>query len=86
VCAGISYALVATTAALTGAKGRVVLPLLAAAAVGIYYWYAAPLIAEALGVGGTVATGIRVVALLVVAVWLAAAIRAPVDARLEAAL
>ena len=86
VCAAISYALVAAGTALTGARGRMVLPLLAGAAVGMYYWFAAPLIAEALGAGAPVGTAIRVVALLVVTAWLSAAIRAPVSARLEATL
>lgn len=86
VCAVISYALVAAGTALTGAQGRLVLPLLAGTAVGIYYWFAAPLIAEALGVSASVGTLIRIVALLVVAAWLSSALRAPMDARLEAAL
>ena len=62
------------------------MPLLAAAAVGIYYWFAAPLIAEALRLNPAVATAIRVSTLVVVAMWLSAALRAPVDARLESAL
>ncbi len=86
VCAVISYALVAAGTTLTGARGDLVLPLLAAVAVGIYYWFAAPLIAEALGVSASVGTVIRVVALLVVAAWLSSALRTPMDVRLEAAL
>lgn len=86
VCALISYALVAAATGLTGAQGHMMLPLLAGTAVGIYYWFAAPLIAEALGVSTSVATVIRVVALLVVAAWLSSALRTPVSARMEAVL
>ena len=86
VCAVISYALVAGGTTLTGAQGRLVLPLLAGVAVGLYYWFAAPLIAEALGVSASVGTAIRVAALLVVAAWLSSALRTPMDTRLEAAL
>ncbi len=86
VCASLSYAAVFSIAALTGAQGRVLLPLLAAAAVGIYYWFAAPLIAEALGITPAAGGFVRVAALLVVVVWLSSALRAPVQARLEVTL
>lgn len=85
VCAAISYATVASVTALTGIDGSVVLPVLAGTAAGSYYWFAAPLIAQALGVPRSVGTGMRVVALLFVAAWLSSALRAPVDARFKAA-
>jgi len=86
VCAAISYALVVGITTLTGAQGRLVLPLLAATAVGIYYWFASPLIVEALALAPAIAGVIRVTTLLVVAAWLASALRAPENARLENAL
>ena len=86
VCAMISYALVLSVTMLSGAQGRVVLPLLAATAVSIYYWFAAPLIAEALGASSAAGTAIRVFTLLVVVAWLSSALRAPVRTRVEAVL
>jgi len=75
LCAAASYVLVAAGTAVTGARGEAVFPLLAAAAVGLYYWYASPSIAETLGLGGGAVTGLRVLTSFVVVTWLAAALR-----------
>jgi hypothetical protein len=82
----ISYAIVTAVTMFAGVEFQVVLPTLAAAAVGIYYWYAAPLMAEALGATAAVAVGIRVVALILVVAWLGTALRAPASKRMEVAL
>lgn len=61
------------TAGLVGAFGftaRVVLPFLAATAAGLYYWFASPLVAEALGLGEVGAVVLRAAAFALVAVWL----------------
>jgi len=84
--AAVSYAIVAAVTMLAGIDFQVMLPMLAATAVGIYYWYAAPLIAAALGTTAAVAVGIRVVALILVVAWLGAALRAPASKRMEVAL
>ena len=86
VYSAISYAIAAAVTQLAGVDFQVMLPALAAAAVGIYYWFAAPLMAEAVGAPEAVATAIRVVALLVVVAWLGSALRAPASQRLEAVL
>ncbi len=44
--------------------------VLAAAAGGLYYWFAAPLIASALGISGVGTVAIRAAALTLVAFWL----------------
>jgi hypothetical protein len=82
----ISYVLVWGLTTLTGAQGRIILPLLASAAVAIYYWFAAPLIATALGLPDSAGAAIRVATLLAVGVWLSSALRAPLDARMETVL
>jgi len=69
-----SFVLVGALATLTELHAHVALPLLAAAAVGLYYWFSAPLIATALGLPPWAATSIRVGALLLVVVWLSSAI------------
>ncbi len=69
------YALVAVIVVGASLQSKVALPLLAAAAVGLYYWYASPLILEALGTSGGATTPLRVVMLAFVAVWLASAMR-----------
>ncbi len=65
-----SYALTALTVLLLKVPAARMLPVLAAAAVGLYYWYAGPLVAEALAVGAAGALVIRVLALGLTAVWL----------------
>lgn len=46
------------------------LPVLAAAAVGIYYWFAAPIVSDAIGTAAAGAVVIRVTMLVLVGVWL----------------
>lgn len=69
-----SFVLVGAITTLTELDARLALPLLAAAAVGLYYWFSAPLIATALGLPPWAATPIRTGALLLIAVWLASAL------------
>lgn len=49
---------------------RLVLPLIAALAGGLYYWYAGPAVARALGTPVEVGTGVRVLGIGVVGAWL----------------
>ena len=56
-------------------RAVVVLPVLAAAAVGLYYWFAAPQVASTLGVVGAGTVVIRSAALVLVGVWLWRALR-----------
>ncbi len=49
---------------------RLALPLLAAAAGGIYYWYAGPAIMSQLAAGTWVGAGVRIVGIGLVAMWL----------------
>jgi hypothetical protein len=56
---------------------RLALAILGASAAGLYYWFTAPTLAEALGLGSSVALGIRIAALALVAVWLARAVQRP---------
>lgn len=65
-----SYALTALTVLLLKVRAARMLPVLGAASVGLYYWYAAPLMATALALGDTGAAAIRVLALGLVAFWL----------------
>jgi hypothetical protein len=48
---------------------RLVLPLIAAAAGGIYYWYAGPAIMSQLAVGEWLGSGVRIVGIGLVASW-----------------
>ena len=70
-----SLAVVLLLVGLTGLKPTVVLPLLGAAAVGCYYWFAAPGLGAAYGTPETGPMVIRVAALAIVLVWLRAALR-----------
>ncbi|MGD8331524.1 MAG: hypothetical protein PVJ49_18980 [Acidobacteriota bacterium] len=69
-----SFVVVGAITMLTELDARVALPLLAATAVGLYYWFSAPLIAIALALPSWAATPIRTAALLLVAVWLSSAL------------
>lgn len=51
-------------------KPTTALPLLGAAAVAIYYWFAAPTIAGSWGLGSTITTAIRIAAAVLLAIWL----------------
>jgi hypothetical protein len=53
---------------------RVVLPLLAAAAGALYYWYAGPAITTHLGAGHSLGEAIRIAGIGVVATWLVRAL------------
>ncbi len=50
--------------------GTLALPLIGAGALTLYYWYAAPALATAYGVGGWGPVGFRVVFFLLIALWL----------------
>jgi hypothetical protein len=65
-----SYALVWVVAGATKLSAARLVPGLAATAAGVYYWYAAPIMAEALSVATVGTLSIRVAALALVAVWL----------------
>jgi hypothetical protein len=74
-----SYLLVAGLALATKASARAFMPALAAAAVGIYYWFSGPIVSGALGLddgpgsAGTAsvpAIAIRAVAFALIALWL----------------
>ncbi len=64
-----SYVL--TTLVVVGGRisSAILLPALAALAVGFYYWFAAPGMVTPLGGGSIAAAGVRVVALALVGVW-----------------
>ena len=66
-----SYSMVAVLTIVFRARAAIVMPLLGAVAVGLYYWYAAPTIAEAFWAPSAGATVVRGLALLLVGVWLA---------------
>ena len=68
--AGGSYLLVAGIVWLLKARASIVLPVLAAAAVGLYYWFVAPTVAATLGVPDAGPWIIRSTTLALVAVWL----------------
>ena len=75
--AGGSYLIVAGLVVLLKVQADVMLPVLAAAAVGLYYWFVAPTVADTLGVADTGAWILRSAALVLVAVWLWRAMRRP---------
>lgn len=66
-------------AALFGVSSRVLMPVLAASAVGIYYWFAAPTVAETLSLGAWGASALRASSLVLVAVWFVRALGRPRD-------
>ncbi|MHC5010673.1 MAG: hypothetical protein ACYTG6_06935 [Planctomycetota bacterium] len=70
-----SYVLVFAVVWLTNLGATTVMPLLAAAAAGIYYWYAAPILAATLELPGAADNVLRGAFLLLVAGWLASALR-----------
>lgn len=73
--AGGSYLAVALIVWVSKVGAGVVLPVLAAAAVGLYYWFVAPTMAATLGVAVAGAWIIRSAALVLVGVWLWRALR-----------
>ncbi len=78
--AAISYAVVSLVALAVRLKGSLALTLLGATSFGLYYWYAAPGIAEQIGTGAAVRDGIRLVAAGLLVVWLVRA-RGVIQAR-----
>jgi hypothetical protein len=76
-----SYALVAAITLLWRPSRTLVMPVLATSAVGIYYWYASPALAEDLALPASVGIGLRVATLALVAFWLHRALRAGLTAR-----
>lgn len=70
VGSAVSWAAVSVLLALLGTESRRALPFLGATALGLYYWFGAPGIAEVWGVGDAFATITRVAALGLIAFWL----------------
>ncbi|NNE71340.1 MAG: hypothetical protein HKN29_13380 [Rhodothermales bacterium] len=54
---------------------RAAAPVLGAAAIGVYYWFAGPASAEAFGLPATTALGLRWIPLALVALWLVRALQ-----------
>ncbi len=73
--AGSSYLLVAFIVWIQKARARRVLPFLAAAAVGFYYWFVAPSVASTLGFSEVGILLLRTMTLALVGVWLWRAMR-----------
>jgi hypothetical protein len=67
--AAASYAIIAVITGLTRIPAARILPLLAALAVGTYYWFAAPQLTATLGFGATVGQTVRVLFTLFVFGW-----------------
>ncbi|NNG15578.1 MAG: hypothetical protein HKM89_03780 [Gemmatimonadales bacterium] len=72
-----SYAITVVVVHLLRLEFNLALSILGAAAAGLYYWFAAPALAEALGLGPSLALGIRIAALALAAIWLARAVQRP---------
>jgi hypothetical protein len=68
--AGVSYGLTAVLVRLTNAATARVLPVLAALAAGLYYWFTAPTLAAALGLMTPSPDLLRGAALLLIGIWL----------------
>jgi hypothetical protein len=65
-----SFLLIAAIVLALRLHSRLALPLIAAAAGGLYYWYAGPAIVTRLAAAEWIATGIRVVGIGLVGSWL----------------
>lgn len=76
----VSYLIVFGAVAIARPEADLVLRVLGGAAAGIYYWFATPGIAEAIGAPASVGIALRVLALILVAVWLRAALAPRVGA------
>lgn len=72
-----SYVLTLLVAHAFRLEFTVLLAVLGATAAGLYYWFAAPALASALGLGPLVEAGLRIAALALVAFWLTRAVRRP---------
>jgi hypothetical protein len=65
-----SWLLTLFIASMFRVSARAMMPVLAAAAAGVYYWFASPILAETLLLGAAGRNALRVVFLGLVAVWL----------------
>lgn len=72
---GVSLALVFTFAQITRLRAAVMLPILGGLSLGIYYWFAAPKLADAYGASAMVGAGLRVGLLALIAFWIVRALR-----------
>jgi nitrite reductase (NADH) large subunit len=72
---GVSLVGTVLLVVLTRLRTALALLLLGGASVGMYYWFAAPRLAEAYGASAAVGTGLRVLLLGLVVVWLVRALR-----------
>lgn len=70
IWAAVSYVLVTAAVRVFNLGAGPTLTVLAAAAAGLYYWYASPIVAETLGAAVVGTAALRVAALALVAVWL----------------
>lgn len=73
--AAVSFVLVAGVTWALRIRAAVALPTLGAVAVGLYYWFVAPLVGAAWGLGGGGVAAIRIAALGLVLVWAGRALR-----------
>ncbi|MEN8144625.1 MAG: hypothetical protein ABFS14_06690 [Gemmatimonadota bacterium] len=62
-------------------SASIILPTVAGVAAGFYYWFAAPAMATAVGIGALGGVGLKAVTLILVAVWLSRAWKAAVKNR-----
>lgn len=67
---GASYVLTSAAVRMLRVSAALAMVSLAGVAVGLYYWYAAPLMASALGVSDAGTIAIRGAAFALIAVWL----------------
>ena len=65
-----SYLVVVMTVWLLKVRVAVVLPVLAATSIGLYYWFVAPIVAGTLGIAPTGTVIIQSAAIVLVVVWL----------------
>ena len=70
-----SYVIISLASVISGATPRRMLSICAAAAGGLYFWFASVSIAGALGQGMPLAWGLRIALLTLVAAWFANAIK-----------
>lgn len=71
----ISLGVVGVSLLVVNPSTRVAAPVLGAAAIGIYYWFAGPASAEAFGLSTGAALGLRWIPLALVALWLFGALQ-----------
>jgi len=66
----LSWAVVASVVAGFRPKSRAALPVLGIFALGLYYWFGAPGIAEAWSLGSSFTLSVRIASLILIGVWL----------------